>query len=744
MKRSWKDKKYLKKMIFSYAFLVSLTAFVLTIFFYHNYSEILIKNLYADYQSNLKKNAQTFTDLCSEADQLYTTIVIDNQVDKYSSLKEFDPAENYLTFLSTKKLLNINPYLHSICIYNVNAMDAVYCGSRQFDLDTGWEKLNKAKAGLIYTNALLEGSGNELLTFAHPVFIETYEELAGGIFINFNYDRVVKHVLGETDYTQLVLDNNNQLLLEKPYGEAFISTDSLSEVFSWADKKKEQTGSDIIKLGGRNYVISYYKDEINGIKFISYLDYNDVIKLLREQRNFFLLTSLFVMLVSIYVLYLISRRLYKPIGTITSELKNSKYANENGRDEFDLILNVYENAVTEIELLEEKNASYLPKMRAELIRTILSGNCELELTAEKQKEQGWNIPFQGMFIACITIEEWLENSLRLAVVQARMKQLLQEYLGKLFYAESVSMDNNDVVCLINTLGDNNVTFDNLVNSLEQVKNIIIEEYKIKITIGLDGMVTELNQCSAVYKKVKNLQNYKFVLGYNQVIYPKRVMELLPEPLTYPDKIISEIMNHMVLNEKKEFEEKLDDFIETIRQYTYQTASMMLIKLYLESAFRLQQLGIQGIYMTDSVTSTILPKTLEDGKDMMMEVFEAFRSRKQEAEQLKSNKHYKKIEESKEYIMNNYKNPNLSLDMMAELYGYSTNYFARIFKTITGFYINDYIRQVRIMKAQELLLKSDMTIVDIASATGFTTPNYFYSIFKKETGLTPAAYRNVKE
>ncbi|MCI8925336.1 MAG: helix-turn-helix transcriptional regulator [Lachnospiraceae bacterium] len=67
-------------------------------------------------------------------------------------------------------------------------------------------------------------------------------------------------------------------------------------------------------------------------------------------------------------------------------------------------------------------------------------------------------------------------------------------------------------------------------------------------------------------------------------------------------------------------------------------------------------------------------------------------------------------------------------------------FARLFKSITGFYVNDYIRQVRIMKAQEFLKGTQMTVNDIAKETGFTTPNYFYSIFKRETGMTPASFR----
>ena len=95
-------------------------------------------------------------------------------------------------------------------------------------------------------------------------------------------------------------------------------------------------------------------------------------------------------------------------------------------------------------------------------------------------------------------------------------------------------------------------------------------------------------------------------------------------------------------------------------------------------------------------------------------------------------------------MDHYSDCNLSVDMIAEQLGYSSNYFARVFKSTTGFYVNDYIRQVRIMKAQEFLAATQMTINDISKATGFTTPNYFYSIFKKETGMTPASFREGME
>ena len=240
--------------------------------------------------------------------------------------------------------------------------------------------------------------------------------------------------------------------------------------------------------------------------------------------------------------------------------------------------------------------------------------------------------------------------------------------------------------------------------------------------------------SHIYRSVLELKNYRFVLGYNQIIYPGRIMELMPECLTYPDKLADEILSDMVHGRKEAFEENVEEFIHILSQYAYQPAQLLYNRLYLELLFQTQK-------SRASEKPFRTPETLEEGACILSEVFTRYQNWKAAAENLKDNKHFERIEESRRYIEEHYQDFNLSAGMVAEYLGYSTNYFSRIFKSITGFYINDYIRQIRIMKAQELLVESDMTITSIAEASGFSTANYFYAIFKKETGLTPAAYRN---
>lgn len=65
---------------------------------------------------------------------------------------------------------------------------------------------------------------------------------------------------------------------------------------------------------------------------------------------------------------------------------------------------------------------------------------------------------------------------------------------------------------------------------------------------------------------------------------------------------------------------------------------------------------------------------------------------------------------------------------------------QLFRQQTGMTISQYLRQLRICQAQDLLRHTDMLIGDIATRCGFEDSNYFSVVFTKETGLTPRMWR----
>ncbi len=71
---------------------------------------------------------------------------------------------------------------------------------------------------------------------------------------------------------------------------------------------------------------------------------------------------------------------------------------------------------------------------------------------------------------------------------------------------------------------------------------------------------------------------------------------------------------------------------------------------------------------------------------------------------------------------------------------SVGRFSNIFKEYTGKPPHEYIGIMRIEKAKELLLNTDLPIGEIAERTGYYDQNYFSRIFKKMVGVSPKTYR----
>ena len=98
-----------------------------------------------------------------------------------------------------------------------------------------------------------------------------------------------------------------------------------------------------------------------------------------------------------------------------------------------------------------------------------------------------------------------------------------------------------------------------------------------------------------------------------------------------------------------------------------------------------------------------------------------------------------VEEMAKYIQNNYKK-NLTLDEIASYVYLSTSYASRVFKKVKGISIVEYISQVRIEKAKQLLENPHYQIEEIAENVGYTDAGYFTKVFRKHEGVTPSQYR----
>jgi transcriptional regulator GlxA family with amidase domain len=92
-----------------------------------------------------------------------------------------------------------------------------------------------------------------------------------------------------------------------------------------------------------------------------------------------------------------------------------------------------------------------------------------------------------------------------------------------------------------------------------------------------------------------------------------------------------------------------------------------------------------------------------------------------------------------WIADHYDSPN-AVGAMAEWSGLTPRTFARRFRAATGYRPIDYVHAVRIGEAKHRIEAGDDPIEEVGYRVGYEDPTFFRRLFKRETGLTPAAYR----
>lgn len=98
-----------------------------------------------------------------------------------------------------------------------------------------------------------------------------------------------------------------------------------------------------------------------------------------------------------------------------------------------------------------------------------------------------------------------------------------------------------------------------------------------------------------------------------------------------------------------------------------------------------------------------------------------------------------LEKVKEYIINNYKNPDINISHIADKFSMSVSYLGGTFKKFEGMSILDYIHLLRINECKKLLLQG-MTLKNCAEAVGYTDAKTLIRAFKRYEGITPGQYR----
>lgn len=149
------------------------------------------------------------------------------------------------------------------------------------------------------------------------------------------------------------------------------------------------------------------------------------------------------------------------------------------------------------------------------------------------------------------------------------------------------------------------------------------------------------------------------------------------------------------------------------------------------------------YIVKPFNMEILKKTIENiihNREILRNTFKGNQEQEDKVKKIQLKSADEKLMEKVMKVINeNISNPDLSVEMIADKVGLSRVHLHRKLKELTNQTTRDFIRNIRLKQAAGLLADKNLTISEVAEATGFNNLGYFSKVFKELYGVSPSVY-----
>jgi AraC-like DNA-binding protein len=464
------------------------------------------------------------------------------------------------------------------------------------------------------------------------------------------------------------------------------------------------------------------------------------------------ISSIVMLAAIILVMFWNSRKYIKPFSTLANNVRQlaAEPPEERRADsEYDVIKRGIDNLVhTRDEMMDTMRDHESVILDEYFRRWILQGKLSSASAGAYIGKRAPIMEYEYIRLVVIRIDAYAEfqekfnfesrKLLKYAIANIAQEILMQEQVA----SHGVDMGGDHLVLLIGCLKVSDAHFGQEDQRMQQLLQKVSEQIKkwlkLQATLSVSAIRPITDDIQVAYENMYELTTFKFVSGEDR-IYEEQDLEDYDKLLQPPDDILllDQIIYSVRSGQEEEMRGNLDRLFSKLQHLTYSDCKQQL-ELIMHAFLR----SFHSIKSVQALLGTAINldrfSTLQEFRqwfeEQLVQVLHTIQSN------ARSGRKEEYVEEMKEYIHNHLHSAQLNIDEIAEQISLSPGYARQLFKETTDMSISDYMLNKRVESVCTLLIKTDLTVAEIAKQSGFQTKSHFFTIFKKSTGLTPNQYR----
>lgn len=412
----------------------------------------------------------------------------------------------------------------------------------------------------------------------------------------------------------------------------------------------------------------------------------------------------------------------------------------------------------DIEILKEYYNKSFPVLRHTFLCSLVTKKIRKDEILEKLDTYDIKIMGKIFAVALISINfnkiedayslsDIRENDIKfnenIEYVKLGVLNVCEEIVEK--YEIGISFMNEDFIVLIlsNTDDNNDIFMSRILLILEEIRQSIKKFYNISCTIGIGSLFKEIDFISNAYKSAASAVSYGSIIDDN-IIYIEDV-----EPQTLQEAIFDQfkekkLSNSIKFGTKNEMVEIIEGLFKEIvdSKMSYKNYHIFLIGIINTILKVIQDLHIDlDNIFDDNYDMFYEILKIKEIKEVELRLIDICLKIKSKIVKERQNSYKQIVQASIKYINENYNDSELSVEKVCKILHVSPAYFSTIFKKETKCTFVNYLTNIRMEVAKELLRTTDYKTLEIARRVGYSEPNYFSYCFKKNFNISPSDYRN---
>lgn len=739
-----KKQMHITRVVTALVIALVITVFVLSLSLFLNFKEAISYNVYMAEKSSISQISYTATLMAdisaSTAMQMYTNpnIISLLRSRNLTTKEQYDALNQLLNFSNSQ----FSPFFYSIYIYNGNsekiymaAADAFY--ARYSDTATFFDRdiiqllkeyPHTVSGSPICRKIVEPRPGGEdpytanVYTFIFTDIQKSDKTISSALIFNINESWIKKTISG------IASDLNDQTLILDPSGMLISSSEK--DLFM-TDLSGEHYVQQILQSDKES---GYFIDTVDGVRslviytnrsgwnwmFVRIIPYQKIIRVTDSARRETVLISTFVFSAVLLFMMFWSYRIRAWVRQTLQKMSvmEQKIAHDQivMVQEFlrDLILN--SASFTTEYVREELKTSRIRWKPFEPYRIVL-----------------FKIGHYATFTELYSIQE--RSNIKRHIIGKTEARFLSQYP-----CVTISMEDENIVLLINT--------QEPASTLEADLRTIFSEVQRELSVDLSAIVSrtledDIQSLYQEYQKLLYQFHYRVYCGHTCILNSEEIHE--PDANAYPYPVNSEkkLLQALNMNRLEEAVQIFHEIMAAFEYAPYYTFNVFIVHLAFSVIGAANEAIVYGTeknnrFLVSSFVSGLdKMETMQEIKAYFLGLFEEIAARNDQRKKTKSESLHQRIAA---YLQAQFCNPSISMDSIAAELGFSPAYFGRLFKSYFHCSFVDYVNNKRLEKAIELMLTMNSSNEEISVMVGYTSSSYFYKVFRKTFGVTPAEYK----